>query len=54
MNYKLKRIRFENYFSNLFPDIIFKNKLVSTIIYNIMRAMSSYSVKISKRTNTDV
>lgn len=54
MNYKSTRIRFENYFSNLFPSLIFKNKIVSTIIYNIMREVGLYKVKIDKRTNKDI
>lgn len=54
MDYKEEKLKYENFISKLFPEIIFRNKIVSTIIYNIMIGISSLKIKVDKRTNRDV
>lgn len=54
MNYKDERLKYENFISRLFPEIIFNNKIVATIIYNVMRGISSIKIKVDKRTNRDI
>lgn len=53
-NYREDRLRYENFISRLFPEIIFRNRIVSTIIYNVMRGVSALKTKVDKRTNRDV
>lgn len=54
MNYKEDKLKYENFISKLFPQIIFRNKIVSTIIYNMMVGISSLKIKVDKRTNRDI
>ena len=42
------------FFSNLFPKVILKNDIVSTIIYNISLALGAIKDKIDNVTNTDI
>lgn len=51
---KEERIKFENYFARLFPSLILKNKIVSTILYTFMCVLAEENTKIEKRTTTDI
>jgi hypothetical protein len=44
----------QSFFSNLFPKLILKNKIVATIIYNIGLKFSDMKDKTDIITNTDI
>lgn len=46
--------KFEVFFSKLFPNIILKNEIVATILYNINNLMVKFKEKIDYKLNTDI
>lgn len=46
--------RIEIFFSKLFPNIILKNEIVSTILYNVNILLVEFKKKIDYKLNTDI
>lgn len=46
--------KIEIFFSNLFPKNTLKNKIVSTILYDISQKLKTFKSKIDATLNTDI
>lgn len=46
--------KIEIYFSKLFSNVILKNKIVSTILYNISQQIKEFDEKIKLTINEDI
>lgn len=46
--------KIEIYFSKLFANVILKNKIVSTVLYNVSQQIKEFNRKLDIVTNEDI